>query len=155
MKDIKRLQKENAELLERLKSSNAVIDNAAETIAEWFKTEEDRGDIYLELLGELAPNEDVIRRAEGEGVKFARQCNATNEGMDSGYVYNDGEMYFKHKEDLVKQLRADGVDKNNELSDDFIIAESYENETHYYTEWEDEDDFEYIIKDGKLILIED
>lgn len=33
--------------------------------------------------------------------------------------------YFKTEEQLALQLREDGVDKDNELSDDYIINESY------------------------------
>jgi hypothetical protein len=37
-----------------------VIENASETIAEWFEDEEDRGDIYLDLIGEIAPTEELL-----------------------------------------------------------------------------------------------
>ena len=34
-------------------------------------------------------------------------------------------LYFANKKDLAKELRKGNVDEHNELSDDFIINESY------------------------------
>lgn len=34
--------------------------------------------------------------------------------------------YFKDMDELIKELRKGNVDKNNELSDDFLIDESYQ-----------------------------
>jgi len=48
-------------LIERLNSCHQVIDSAAETIAEWFSNKDERGDIYIELLAELAPTEELLR----------------------------------------------------------------------------------------------
>ena len=59
-KEIEQLRKEKEALIERLNSCQSVIEMAAETIAEWFEDEEDRGDIYLDLIGELAPNEELL-----------------------------------------------------------------------------------------------
>lgn len=61
-KEIERLKKENKALIERLKASQEVIEDASETIAGWFQQEEDRGQIYLDLIGELAPNEELLRK---------------------------------------------------------------------------------------------
>ena len=73
--------------------------------------------------------------------KYAKQCSITGEGMNEGYVYYDGEMYFKYEKDFVLFLRY----QNDiwDLSDEFILNESYDNGEYYYTEWEDEEDFEY------------
>ena len=64
--ELERLKKENKALIKRLKSSHSVIENAAETIAEWFQKEEDRGDVYLDLIAELAPNEELLIKLENK-----------------------------------------------------------------------------------------
>lgn len=84
--------------------------------------------------------------------KFARKCSATSEGMNDGYVYLDGDMYFKYEKDLVAHLRGLCED-NNELSDEFLLKESYDLEEYYYTEWNDEDDYEYQMINGILTEI--
>lgn len=58
--ELERLKKENKALIKRLESCQLVIENASETIAEWFEDEEDRGDIYLDLIGEIAPTEELL-----------------------------------------------------------------------------------------------
>jgi hypothetical protein len=90
-----------------------------------------------------------------EGQKFARVCSITKEGMNEGFCINDGEMYIKNESDLIKWLRSRNVDENNELSDDYIMQEAYDCGEYYYTEWDDVFDAEYIVKDGKLIELED
>ena len=39
--------------------------------------------------------------------------------------------YFKSEKELIKELRSGGVDVENELSDEFILNESY-----YLGEWD-------------------
>jgi hypothetical protein len=78
-------------------------------------------------------------------TKYAKQCSITGEGMNEGYVYYDGEMYFKYEKDFVMFLRYQNehIENTWDLSDEFILKESYELGEYYYTEWEDEEDFEY------------
>mgnify|MGYP003631116071 FL=1 len=59
-KEIELLKKEKKSLIERLESCNSVIEEASETIEEWFEDEKDRGDIYINLIAELAPNEELL-----------------------------------------------------------------------------------------------
>jgi hypothetical protein len=83
---------------------------------------------------------------------FARKCSATGEGMNEGYVFREGEEYFKEEKDLVDFLR--GLDEyNTDLSDEFLLKEAYDLEEYYYTEWEE--DFQYQLVDGVLIELED
>ena len=83
---------------------------------------------------------------EAEGRKFARQCDATGEGMDEGFCVGDGEMYFKYEKDFLKHLKEETDYKTKE--------EAYEDEYYYHTAWEDEGDFQYVVKDGELVDIE-
>ena len=58
--EIELLKKEKKALIKRLESCNSVIEEASETIEEWFEDEKDRGDIYINLIAELAPNEELL-----------------------------------------------------------------------------------------------
>ncbi len=86
-------------------------------------------------------------------MKYARQCDITGEGMNDGYVVGDGEMHIKYEKDLVALIRSWGVDENNELSDDFILNESWQHEEWYWTQWECPTDLQYEEVNGKLIEI--
>jgi len=86
-------------------------------------------------------------------MKYARQCDITGEGMNDGYVVGDGEMHIKYEKDLIALIRSWGVDENNELSDDFILNESWQHEEWYWTQWECPTDLQYEEVNGKLIEI--
>jgi hypothetical protein len=77
--------------------------------------------------------------------KFARQCNATNRGINQGYVVGDGELYFSEEKYLVEWLRSRGG--MDGLSDEYILAESYQLEEYYFTEWEELDEDEWYESD--------
>jgi len=88
--------------------------------------------------------------------KFARQCSITGEGMNEGYVYYDGEMYFKYEKDFVMFLRYQNEPLQDvlHLSDEFILNEAYELGEYYYTEWMDENEYEYCEdENGKIFEI--
>jgi hypothetical protein len=69
--------------------------------------------------------------------------------MNEGYVVGDGEMYFSEEQHLIDWLRSRGGMEG--LSDDFILAEAYESDEYYYTEWEEiDDDDEWYDEDGNL-----
>jgi hypothetical protein len=87
---------------------------------------------------------------------------ATGEGMNQGFVTNDGESYFKYKRDLIVHLREyewefrDTLEKlidTNDLTDDEFLEYCYNDDVCYYTEWEDEDDYEWEEINGELTEI--
>lgn len=82
---------------------------------------------------------------------FARKCSITNQGINEGYVVGDGDMYFSDVEHLINWLKSKGGMEG--LSDEFILAEAYEMNEYYYTEW-DEDDHQYIMQNGILTEIQ-
>jgi hypothetical protein len=88
-------------------------------------------------------------------TKYARQCSITGEGMNEGYVYYDGEMYFKEEKDFVMFLRYQNELEEGiwDLSDELVLNDAYDNGEYYYTEWEDEDDYKYYEENGILIEI--
>jgi hypothetical protein len=88
--------------------------------------------------------------------KYAKQCSITGEGMNEGYVYYDGEMYFKYEKDFVMFLKYQNepIEDIWDLSDEFILNESYDNGEYYWTEWEDENEYEYYEdENGKIFEI--
>ena len=85
--------------------------------------------------------------------QYARKCDITGEGMNDGYVVGDGFMHIKYEKDLIALLRSWNVDEDNELSDEYILAESYQLGEYYWTEWECPTDLQYKEVNGELIQI--
>jgi len=101
-------------------------------------------------------------KMENTKIMYAKKCTATGEGMNQGFVTNDGESYFKYKRDLIVHLREyewefrDTLEKlidTNDLTDDEFLEYCYNDDVCYYTEWEDEDDYEWEEINGELIEI--
>lgn len=82
---------------------------------------------------------------------YSKRCDITNEGMDQGFCIQGGLMYIKYEKDLVQHLRE--IDPmQEELSDDFLLSDYYQNDYYYWTEWKELDsDVNYTI-DGKEIF---
>lgn len=76
--------------------------------------------------------------------KFARQCDVTGEGMNEGWCFGDGQNYAKYQEGADKLSKDYGYDTFEEAYDDDVV---------YWTSWEDEDDYQYQMIDGKLVEI--
>ncbi len=79
-----------------------------------------------------------------EGQKYARQCTECESGMDSGYCVGGGGEYYCSDECLHKHYTKEEWE---EMCED-QVSDSY------YTEWEDEDDFQFIVENGELKEIE-
>lgn len=73
---------------------------------------------------------------------YPRKCDVTNKGIHSGYVVNDDRTIEEDNDLLISILRDNGVDENNEISDEFLMGEAYKLEEYYYTEWTEIDDFD-------------
>ena len=88
-----------------------------------------------------------MKQNKKEITFWARKCDITGEGMNEGYCIEDGMMYIKHDKDMIKHLRK--IDEaETTKSDDDLTNEYYDNDYYYWTEWECEDDFQYIEIDG-------
>ncbi len=79
-------------------------------------------------------------------TKYARRCDVSGEGMNEGYLIGEGLMYIKYDSDMVKHIEESGYDS---------LDEAYMDDYYYYTEWECEDDIQYIEVNGVLMPIED
>jgi len=80
-----------------------------------------------------------------EGIKFARKCDITGEGMDKGWCIGDGEMYIKYERDALAEAVRHGYTDLSEAFDDGLM---------YWTEWEVPFDYQYEVIDGVLTEIE-
>lgn len=86
--------------------------------------------------------------------KFARKCDITGEGMNEGFYVND-EIYISKEEDLIKWLRgknfltAENIPAND-FNDEDLKEWAFYEEIYYFTEWDDEEDFQYQIINGVL-----
>ncbi len=77
----------------------------------------------------------------GTQVKFARFCNATNQGMDAGFVFNDGLYYCSTEEAALAYAKSLGYKD---------LQESYDDDVSYYTHWDaDDEEYWYECRDGK------
>ena len=87
-------------------------------------------------------------------VKYARACDVTGEGMNEGFCIQDGLMYIKYEKDMIKHLRAVEKEGSTEytadMTDEFLLNDYYNADYYYYTEWEDEDEFQYEEINGIL-----
>ena len=123
-------------------------------ISVWNKDLSDTFDVCIS-------KEEVIYYADSydNSKKYARKCSLTGNGMNSGYVVREGEMYIKDEENLIALLRKVEKESNKEydkdiaegrLTDDFLLKDYYEAEYYYHTEWEDKNDYQYIEIDEDL-----
>ena len=68
-------------------------------------------------------------------MKYARQCDVTGEGMNAGFCIGDGAMYIKSEKHMIEHITND--------TEYASMEEAYDDEYYYYTEWEDEDDYQF------------
>ena len=89
-------------------------------------------------------------------ILYARQCDITGEGMNEGYCIQDGLMYIKYVEDMIKHLRELDVELSLRTPlDEELLNIYYDDDYYYWTEWECEDDLQYEEVNGKLIELND
>jgi len=81
--------------------------------------------------------------------KFARRCDATNNGINEGFCFGDGEMYFSTRAHLLEHLRTiEWVNCKGKLStdcndDEELLDFFFDEEMYYHTQWEELDDDEW------------
>ena len=72
-------------------------------------------------------------------MKYARQCDVTGKGMNKGFCICDGEYYVSEEVGIEWWLKEHTSYKT--------AQEAYDDEYYYYTEWEDEDDYQFETQD--------
>ena len=89
-------------------------------------------------------------------ILYARQCDITGEGMNEGYCIQDGHIYIKYVEDMIKHLREFDVELSLRTPlDEELLNVYYDDDYYYWTEWECESDLQYEEVNGKLIELND
>jgi hypothetical protein len=125
---------------ELLRTYSTTFEIEAETQEEAIKLFNDLEDeIYEEEMEQCNVIEEVVK-----GDKYARCCNRCDNGMNEGYFANY--EYFCSDKCLHTQYTAEEWE---ELASDGVEDEEG-NDYYYWTEWEDEEDYQYQIIDGKL-----
>jgi hypothetical protein len=92
--------------------------------------------------------------------KFARRCDVTGKGINSGWVFGDGDFYITDN----KELFQDYIDKNRKdyrylnfvyegkdvmtMSIEELAHYLYEHDIFYFTVWEEITDDFYYDEDG-------
>lgn len=80
--------------------------------------------------------------------KFARKCDITGVGMNEGYCFGEGEMYAATEETALK------IAKDHYGYD--TLEEAYADDAYYWTEWDDESDYQYMqTESGEVVEIDD
>ena len=87
-----------------------------------------------------------------EAQKYARLCTCCGKGMNEGYFANY--EYFcsddcLHTEYSAKEWEELTSDKIENEEDDFFRVPNM-NDSYYWTEWEDEEDYQYQVINGIL-----
>jgi hypothetical protein len=124
---------------------------------DYFITDEDDYECWIEDDGQLMTEpvssdeeydaiiETFCSYIKENGIKYARKCDKCNSGMNEGYIIGNGEYYCTdeclHKVYTIKEWEEMSGGEDN-LS-----------EESYWTEWETEEDFDYVLFDNKLITI--
>ena len=135
---------------------NIVKKHGIDCIAKRYSIEEIYNEVVLAVI--------YINENTGEGTKWARKCDITGQGMNSGW-YDEGHNdinYIKNQKDAIehtkKSIATDDSFKAElpTITDDRVLEIGYDFYGMYYTDWEDKDDYQFIEgKDGELIEIQE
>jgi hypothetical protein len=131
----------NFELLRTYSTTFEIeADNQLEAIRQFNELGDE---MYSQELDQCNVIEEVIK-----GDKYARSCNCCGNGMNEGYVVGGGEEYYCTPECLHK------VYTPKEWQEMYHKSErNWDGFEDYWTEWEDESDYQYQIIDGEITSI--
>jgi hypothetical protein len=125
---------------ELLRTYSTMFEIEADTQLDAIRQFKELGDsIYTEEMVQCEVIEEVVK-----GDKYARCCTCCGNGMNEGY-FADYEYFCSDS-----CLRTEYTAKEwEELSSDGVEDEEG-NDSYYWTEWEDKEDCQYQIINGKL-----
>jgi len=147
------------------KNTKYVVGLLDEVYSEMMRIYGDKGQHILDKIDEV---QNLIEQGVGGPKLVARKCDVTGEGMNRGYciavITDDGIMYIKFEKDLIEHLRKVERESNplydediseGRITDEWLLSDYYNNHYYYFTEWEDESDYQYQIdEDGNLTEIQ-
>ena len=88
---------------------------------------------------------DVFREYIIEkGVKYARKCDKCGKGMNEGFCIYEGEEYY------CDDICLHSV-YSKSVWEGMYDAEDIGNSPSYWTQWEDEEDYQYVLFNNQLI----
>ena len=120
---------------ELLRTYSTMFEIEADTQLEAIKQFEELGDsIYTEEMKQCEVIEEVVK-----GDKYARCCTCCGKGMNEGFISDNYEYYCTAQCLQNKYTKKEWEELANE-----------ENSGNYWTEWEDEEDYQYQIINGIL-----
>ena len=80
-----------------------------------------------------------------KAILYARIDSNTDKGMSEGWLVGDGEAYYIKERDAEDHAKEAGYASLEEaVEDDYI----------YWSEWEDEEDYQYLEFNGRMYEIE-
>jgi hypothetical protein len=90
---------------------------------------------------------------ENSNFKFARKCDVTGQGMNEGWVINQGFHYIKYEEDALVYAQEQGYNTIQELYD-ACQDERGNSDGFYWTSWDDDEEewggyYESPYEDGR------
>lgn len=74
---------------------------------------------------------DIVEREIPEGMRYAHTCSVCGKGMSEGYVVDEGMEHYCSDECLNQLYTPEQW---------AVMAGGDDNESNYWTEWEDEED---------------
>jgi hypothetical protein len=95
-------------------------------------------EIYRQELEQCNVISQVIK-----GDKYARKCDKCGQGMNEGFCIYEGEEYYCSDECLHSVY-------SKSVWEGMYDAEDIGNSPSYWTQWEDEEDYQYQIINGIL-----
>jgi hypothetical protein len=124
---------------ELLRTYSTMFEIEANNQLEAIKQFEELGDsIYTEEMVQCEVIEEVVK-----GDKYARKCDKCGQGMNEGFCIYEGEEYYCSDECLHSVY-------SKSVWEGMFDAEDIGNSPSYWTQWEDIEDYQYQIINGKL-----
>jgi hypothetical protein len=124
---------------ELLRTYSTMFEIEADTQQQAIDKFKELGDsIYTEEMKQCEVIEEVVK-----GDKYARKCDKCGQGMNEGYCIYEGEEYYCSDECLHSVY-------SKSVWEGMYDAEDIGNSSSYWTQWEDEEDYQYQIINGIL-----
>lgn len=87
----------------------------------------------------------VILARDVKAILYARLDSNSGKGMNEGWLVGDGEAYYIKEKDAIDHAIEAGY---------ATLDEAVEDEYIYWSEWEDEEEYEYLEFNGNMYEIE-
>ena len=128
---------------ELLRTYSTLFEIEANSQQEAIKKFYDLGDsIYTEEMAQMHILSEEVR-----GDKYARLCSNCGKPMNEGYVVDGGTDYYCSDNCLHAEILPEEWERLTNEEDTLLGSGS---DNNYWTEWEDEEDYQYQIINGAI-----